>query len=78
MHKPLIQEALEALWGVGDKWHHESIGGGLINYSFCATAQLDERVFLQQINGAVFSHPDRISVICNSFTQHYRSERLPN
>lgn len=60
MHKPLIQEALEALWGVGDKWRHESIGGGLINYSFCATAQLDERVFLQQINGAVFSHPDRI------------------
>jgi thiamine kinase-like enzyme len=60
MHKPLIQEALEALWGVGDKWHHESIGDGLINYSYCATTQFNERVFLQQINGAVFSDPDRI------------------
>jgi thiamine kinase-like enzyme len=59
MHKPLVQEALTALWE-SDQSRYEPIGGGLINYSYCATAHPGQKVFLQQINDAVFLQPERI------------------
>ncbi|MFM8807077.1 MAG: phosphotransferase enzyme family protein, partial [Sphingomonadales bacterium] len=61
MHIPLVQEALAALRGVNDLSPYEPIGGGLINYSYGVTTQHNEKIFLQQINEAVFLHPDRIA-----------------
>ena len=61
MNNPLVQEAMAALWGVSDPSHFEPISGGLINYSYCVTTQHNEKIFLQQINQVVFTHPDRIA-----------------
>lgn len=66
MNEPLVQEAMAALWATTERTHCESINNGLINHSFCATASNGQRVFLQQINKAVFLHPHRIATNLNT------------
>lgn len=61
MHTALLQEAIKALGPAGDDLRHQPIHHGLINRSYCIEQPNAEKIFLQQINQHVFTHPDWIT-----------------
>ena len=75
MHRPLVLEAIEALWGKTSSTAFLPINDGLINFSFKIKGDSGKLAFLQQLNSSVF--PDA-GVIAENLDRIYAALRKKN